>query len=436
MIYELLILVGILLIVSVIAFGRDITAPAVLVNGSFFVATFCACLYADKWDFSEVKVIVVIVTGLSGFILFSYLCYFLETGWRRPPKCEFSPIVLSNMRLLVYLLVQLVIIGGTFWVIKKNVGSLSSSIVALGIKINEYYELMHNDELIYSNKWIGLLQVINFSGIYFMIYCAITNIIYKGKKQILVYINILIGVIASLITGTKTAFYMFMISAFVVFMLLKQKQSGWKIKIRMKLLLKIMLLLVILLLSFGIINNLQGRVLDEYKATDVLATYLGSPIKNLEIFIKENHVSSEVFGAQTFKYTYNDIYNYTKNARYLINNIDTYHWINSYPLGNVYTFFRAPYYDFGIVGVFLLSGLAGAFSQKIYNIAKFEKKRNNLTIVYYSYVAFSIAFSFFSNKFFESVLSKSSIYFILGFIIFELFFIKISLKKGKITIKR
>ena len=437
MIYNLLGFVAIMVIITILAFNRDMIAPAFLLNSAFLAATFCACLYADKWKFSSSKLIWVVLCGLSGFTLFSFIVYFLDCGWKKPVSFECNAIELSNVKLIVYIFVQLIIYVGTLWQIIQNVGSFSN-LDNLSVKIALYYELVHNDEIKYSNFYIGLAQTINFSGIYFFIYCAICNIIYKGKKQFLTYLNIIIGIIGSLLTGTKTAFYMYSIGAFIMFVILMQRKRGWTIHINIKIINRIFILLIVLLLSFGIINSMQGRVLSEYEAKDVLATYLGSPIKNLEIFIEEHRQSNEIFGAQTFKYTYNDIYNITHNNKYLIKSMDDYHWINSYPLGNVYTFFRAPYYDFGMYGVFIISGIAGAFSQKMYDIVRYKKKKKlfDMSVLFYAYISFSVVFCFFSNKFFESVLSKSSVYFLIGCWLFELFFIKLKVEKNKIYLSK
>lgn len=432
MIYNLFVFVAIILIVSIFLFGRDITAPAFLLNSAFLVSTFCACLYSDKWKFSNDILILVVLSGLIGFTLFSFIVYFFDSGWRKPTSFQYNVIKLSNVKLIIYLVIQLLIYIGVIWVIIKNVGGFSN-FGSLSKKIVLYYELMHNDNLKYSNFYIGLAQTINFSGVYFLIYCALNNIIYKEKKQFLTYINIIIGVIGSLLTGTKTAFYMYSIGAFVMFIILLQRKNRWTIRINIRIMTRILALLIILLLSFGIINSMQGRVLTEYDAKDILATYLGSPLKNLEIFLGEHRHSNEIFGAQTFKYTYKSIYESTHNNRYLIKSLDDYHWINSYPLGNVYTFFRAPYYDFGILGVFIISGLIGAFSQKIYDIVRYKKRQHaiDMSLLFYAYLSFSVVFCFFSNKYFESVLSKSGLYYIVGCWLFELFFVRIRIKPCK-----
>lgn len=78
--------------------------------------------------------------------------------------------------------------------------------------------------------------------------------------------------------------------------------------------------------------------------------------------------------------------------------------------GNVYTTFYAYLYDFGVTGVIVLMILMGLISQVLYQKATKPSKRNrrysiNLWIIVYSYVFYSLAFSFFSNKFYEGIVS-------------------------------
>lgn len=83
---------------------------------------------------------------------------------------------------------------------------------------------------------------------------------------------------------------------------------------------------------------------------------------------------------------------------------------NGYVCGNVYTTFYAYLYDFGVTGVIVLMILMGLISQVLYQKATKPSKRNrrysiNLWIIVYSYVFYSLAFSFFSNKFYEGIVS-------------------------------
>lgn len=78
MIFILFGLITGLLLISIVAYDRDMTAPCVLLVAAFWIASFCACLYADKWQFENYLLIAVVMSGLCGFFLFSWGTYALS----------------------------------------------------------------------------------------------------------------------------------------------------------------------------------------------------------------------------------------------------------------------------------------------------------------------------------------------------------------------
>ena len=51
MIYTLFGIISILLVISIVIYNRDMTAPAFLLVVSFWIAGLCACMYAKELDF-------------------------------------------------------------------------------------------------------------------------------------------------------------------------------------------------------------------------------------------------------------------------------------------------------------------------------------------------------------------------------------------------
>lgn len=437
MIYMLFILVTILLVLSAVAFKMDVSAPAFMLNAAFEVAAFCACLYENKWEFQEKKLVVLIMTGLSSFLIFSWLTFVKDKHKKKTLTRELIPINVSSIKLLVYLIFQSCLYLAVFELMLKNVGKefIGSNFPKI---IGEYYNINHTGTISYYSKIINIGQIINFSGIYYMLYLMINNIICKVKNKIILYINIIIGIMGSLITGTKTSFYMFVVSGIIMFIVLKSKKEGWRRNINFKVFIKFTFILILLLISFGLISILQGRTLDNMKMIDTIATYIGSPMKNLEIFINENIFSRKIFGGVTFMSIYSDLYKLTGNISFKVENLYKYRWINGNGLGNVYTIFMPLYNDFGIAGTFIIMGIIGIYTQKIYDKLKYRKKiiKIDFYVIYYSYLAFSVIFSFFSNKFFESIISKAGIYFLIGIYLIDLFFMRLNVNRSKIILEK
>ena len=404
-------------------FDRDVSSPSILLTSSFFISTICACFYSEEWEFSDLTLVGIVVLGLSSFILFSFFIKFFDSRTKITTPKELVEINLTKGKLCIYLIFQIILIIATLNVIKQNVG-------AFELFSGKYYELKRSDNIIYKSRFVDVGWILNFSGTYYLIYIACNNLLLKSKKNILLYINIFLGCIGSLLMGTKTAFFMFLIGFFISYLLLFQKKVAWTYKPDFKTVCKMFLTILVFLFSFTIIDYMQGRTLDDVTPIDKLATYLGAPLKNLELFINENHSTNQLVGEQTFKNFYSSIF---KDLPVASENLYKYRWINAHPLGNVSSMFMPIFYDFGVPGIIIIFGLFGIFCQKIYDKIKYEKTvfDTDFFSIFYSFLSFSIIFSFFSNKFFESAFSKAGVYFVIGLFLFDYFFL--SLKGTKFT---
>ncbi len=60
---------------------------------------------------------------------------------------------------------------------------------------------------VYSSGLVNIGTIINMPGIYYVIYIAVNNIICRKKNNILIYINIFVGMTGALLSGTRTTFF-------------------------------------------------------------------------------------------------------------------------------------------------------------------------------------------------------------------------------------
>lgn len=432
MIYVLFGLVTLLMLISIVIFDRDVTAPSFLLTASFWIATFFACLNSSLWNFENEMLIGVVISGLSGFIVFSSVEYLIFKRGKKVVVRKIVPVSISNFKLCVYLFIQLFLYAFSLVVIIRNVGQAG----ALSYLVNTYYELNRTGDATYTSSIVNIGNILNFSGTYYILYVAINNIKAGKKNSLLIWLNVIVGMIGSLLTGTKTAFFMFGIAGIVFYILLTNKENGWKKNINFKMIVKLSVGMALGLALFGFIDTVQGRTIENITILDKIATYIGAPIKNLELFLTDNIYKDGIFGAQTLSNIYADIYKITGNDMFDIQSLHRYRWIFGIGLGNVYTMFMPLYYDFGFLGMFFLMGMLGFFSQRIYDRIKYNKCLYDIDFrtIFYGYLAFAIIFSFFSNKFFECIFSKTGIYFIIGFLIFDTVFKRLKGTKLNISI--
>ncbi|MGG7152310.1 O-antigen polymerase [Clostridium neonatale] len=438
MILELLIVIAILSIVSIIIFKRDFLAPSVLLTLSFFVSTLCAYLNSKKWNFSNPLLLFVVVIGLVSFIIFSFIIFFFDSKSKKKPIPIFvNEIKISEYKLCIYLIFQIVLYIFAIFYMMKNTG-IGLSLQNLSNIIGNYYEANRGGMTKYSSQLVSLAQILNTSGIYILLFVAINNVVSTKKNHMLLYINIVVGILGSTLDGTRTAVFMYIIGAMVMYIAIINKKSGWKKNIKVLFVVKLLVLLIISIYLFVLLGSLQGRSLADVSVVDVISSYLGAPIKNLELFLNEYRVPTGTFGGETFMSTYNWLYSKTGNVTYNIQSLYQYRWMDGEGIGNVYTIFMPIYNDFGIYGVFIILGMMGIISQKIYDSIKFRKFSGviDYVVIIYSYVAFAVMFSFFSNKFFELVISITLIYFIIGLLFFDFIFFKLHIRNSIICINK
>ena len=107
-----------------------------------------------------------------------------------------------------------------------------------------------------------------------------------------------------------------------------------------------------------------------------------------------------------------------------------------YDIGNVYTTFYQFYIDFGYVGVAILPFSIGVISQITYNKTKIKNNRNILNIynIVYSYMIYALIFSFFSDKFFEEIITLNFVRYFICMILVQYFFIGINYSRKESSI--
>lgn len=435
MIYILMACVIVLLIINVFLFDKDITAPSFLITSAFAVSILCCCVYANTWKFSDYRLLLIVVTGLLGFSIFSFITYALDRNANEPIAYHFEPIIISDFKLFIYLVFQVTLYGMFLITIAKTIGDFS--LLNISEIIGEYYNAGKNGESIYSSGVVNAGIILNMPGIYYMIYLAVNNIITKHKNNKLVYINIAVGMMGALLSGTRTTFFMYIVAFIVVYIILYQRYNGWKENINISNLCKGILIVILAVIVFNILFSIQGRKLSDITVFDLIANYIGAPLKNLELFIKDGRVKTDVIGGTAFYDTYKWINEMVGSEYFAVPKVYKYRWIDGKILGNVYTQLMPLYNDFGIIGVFISMGLLGMFCQKIYDKIKFTRCGGNVDyrLLLYAYISFSIVFSFFSNKFFEMVFARAIIYYLIGMIIFDAFFCHLYVKYGELFLE-
>lgn len=217
-----------------------------------------------------------------------------------------------------------------------------------------------------------------------------------------------------------------LIAIFCFYYCLSRGQKGWSRQKNGRFIASTLAVGAVVLLAFPGIAELLGRESDAgSNSFDYLSVYIGAEIKNLDIFLRNAviPVRSTMWGSQTFVNIlpwFAKIFNFTLSGEGLTL---PYQTVNGVYLGNVYTTYYAYLYDFGLLGVFTLipvmAGISQSFFERIISIK--NPKRVPYSFLIYSNIVSSLVLSFFSNKFFEQIFSRTFILIILFWVFLNVF---------------
>jgi oligosaccharide repeat unit polymerase len=174
-----------------------------------------------------------------------------------------------------------------------------------------------------------------------------------------------------------------------------------------------------------------GRDLGTLSPWEYIAIYLSAPLKNLDIFISNGYIPSDVFGQYTFTRLYESLIKVVNLDPLILTTIKQYQSFHGLFLGNVYSAFQSPLKDFGPFGCTVVMSLTNLIMQTLYeySIKKRFSNRIPYAILFYGYLSYSLLFSFFSNMFFETIVSTGFLKFTISLLIIGLAMSKLSSRK-------
>lgn len=281
------------------------------------------------------------------------------------------------------------------------------------------------------------LRLFSIASCYIWIYIFVNNRVLKIKtrNEILLIISFGLGIANSVILGARGEALQLIFALVSVWFFIKRKHNNWKANIKFKQIIVLMAGLLFMLVIFKSTGDLLGRssvIAVTTSAIDEVAKYLGAEIKNLDLFLNEKHSNPVVFGEQTFSVLLTWI-DEKYGMGWNIKSILTFRRINGISLGNVYTLYAPLIYDFGYVGAMIMIVVMAAFSQYLYENVLLTKNSKviNGKIILNSYILFLIAFSFFGERVFSSVLNFSFYKYILIWLFMIWFTTKVHFKVKK-----
>lgn len=396
----------------------DIFNPAVIVSSMFCIFAFL-CGIANIFigiDIENEVTIIVIMLGMSIFTIFNYFTrnsqHLIEkkeqTNKNISPIWGIMGICCTSMA--IYVNYNYIIefasaygVGGDFF----------ESMVKYKI-IMTFHD--SDDILVYSPWYRGVLMAVSSCFAYLAIYIFMRKKVFCGKFDLIYSTNILLYILLSFMGGGRSEVFRIITAAMFMWYIFYRTKQGNNFNVK-KVLVKfafIMLLVSLAFIGFVFIVGRTNADLDFEYIIMALFIYAGAPIFNLDIYLGNPWQQTQgIFGEITFIKLINWI-GRTFEISSLVYKYDLpFLSYQNYNLGNVYTTFYAFIYDFGLVGVVVLTGIMAAICMWLYNKVMTAKKTEsniNFIVICYAYLVNDLIMLSFSNRFFETIANVGTLY--------------------------
>ncbi|WP_320927368.1 O-antigen polymerase [Hungatella sp.] len=382
-IYILLITEICLFFLAFIVNENDIMAPSVIMCAMFILSTSFAIASIDIWEMRsfEFNAFVILITGIFSFIVgealykLPRLKFVLSLPRNRKYEIdEIKPISVQSIILKFFILFDVVMLSWYVIEIKRIVGdrNLSMAIMA-GMYRSMTVHMTVSDNIDGINSILSQgLKITQVAGLV-TAYIFINNI-FSGKAEKKQQVRLIILTVMSILPYLFSAnrgeiLKVFVAILFFCYVIWNQKYM-WKRNISWKFIRIGIIIIVIGIPAFYFSLKLIGRTTD-LGLMEYTAKYVGSSIYMFSLYT-ENPVSKAIaFGEESLIGLNTFLYRLGFNTYVRDVNLE-YRSLHS----NVYTFFRRPYHDFGLGGMYVFTIIVAFFFSWLYN-GKIKKKRQS-----------------------------------------------------------
>lgn len=439
-----LLLIILLLVWELIYFlgEKDIlSAPSVLCL-VFIISTTNAIINKDIWNFNMgERTFLVILIGIISFCIGYFVIYYCLKSLKKPKtitRIENKIVEIKNIKLALFVVIEIIgmILVYTYINSLGYSGSFSEKIYMY--RVNAFLEGETDDKIPSYIQFV--IDFCSMASIILIFKCC-TDYFVKKIINIKVIFVILLAAILSMMTGGRGFTVILLISTFVMCYVFYMRKHSWKFNLTIKKLLCMVgvpSILLILFSSIGILlvgrtNEFENNISMLDNVWRLLSIYIGAPLKLLDLYLYTDYsdVGSKypLIGYETFGGMYHWILpklGITSLNMPLIG--AGFRTDNLFMLGNVYTMFRYYMADFGFLGVGCLSGIMGCVFAYVFFRVKYiyhtNKKNIEYTLIFYSYIFISVALSFFSDWFYNWLLTVIIIKTIVYWKLFEFLFVE------------
>ncbi|HGP9317015.1 TPA: O-antigen polymerase [Streptococcus pneumoniae] len=414
------------------AFNQDLIAPPVVMSVMFLISSVFALINVQNWNIEYSGLAYLLI--ISGIIAFSMPLLALNSPILNTKiKVTDRLIDIQFWKIALTIIVDLIIL----YLYRREIHNLALSHGYTGSNFQWFFRnaTSYEGELTVRTSIRVLIRIIDVSA-YIFGYTFINNFFiysHKRSKDLLLLVPFLIFISKTLLSGGRLDIIKILI-AYVVMAYIQQKRKvGWDKVISHKYMRLGFVGLIAGIPTFYYSLFLSGRSTTR-TVFESISTYLGGSIQHFNQYIQNPIGVAEVFGDESFVAIMNILgnlgfvnYNSTVHLEFRQLGIT---------MGNVYTFFRRPWHDFGLVGMYIFSFVVGVFFAIFY--LKLRKSRAGFKLdihtIIYSYFFYWIFLSSIEQYSFTTI-SLFTLVFIVLVYLMAFFYWNLDFHRGKLVIK-
>ena len=390
---------------------KEVFNPAFVATGAFFLFSFLGC-FANLYIGIDIENGITLIVILIGILIFSIVnCI---AGFSTNNVSKFAVEIKYNT-VLVLLTIQILLAA-----IYVNYRFIVEFAGAYGVG-GDFFEclVIYKQILTFSDPgtflvappWYrNILVILSNVLVYVHVYIFFRDRIIKKNTHYLCIFLFVLYIIYTLMGGSRSGTFKFITAMLFMWGYWKEKDAEILFNPR-KVLFRILSIIAIVAVLFVLFIVAVGRTSYDFDIEYVVASifvYAAAPIFNLDVYLGNPWSQTHgIWGELTFIRLINWIGKKLKISNYQYELDLPFLSYQNYNLGNVYTTFYAFYYDFGLIGVVVLSLIMIVFAswmfKKTLKNYKNESKRM-IIVICYAYVINDLIMLPFSNRWYEMIM--------------------------------
>lgn len=401
LIFLLLFFEIVLLCISFFGCGRDLLAPSVVFCGMFIISTIFAALNVFAWNIDySLDALLILTVGISSFVFAELSVCFLQK--KSSVQYNNSSAILNSIHVQWFFIIICVVfnLAVSIWYYNEITRIVGSSGYFEGSLLHSFRVvntnlIFANDDSLKLNPLLNQCLKIVTANSYVFLYVFIRNFWTDKWREKNFYSFLLVAITAlipAILTGGRGGVLQFLSAALAYSYIIWHQVYGWHINVSSKVIFKGMGYFFVAIPIFYYSTFWLGRTID-LNLFEYISNYIGGSIQLFNLYVQMPTSDPLFFGEESLISLWSVFNKLGANISTVSFNLEP-RTLDMGIIGNVYTFFRRPLHDFGIVGMCIFTYLIGLLFSFLYDILiKGKYGKSTSSILIYGYLFYWIIYA-------------------------------------------